>query len=381
MKTSNWVKKKKKKIIRKKILKKKRRIIRQPKRKEKILEKREKKVIIFKKHGNNPIIEPNHKNTWESKATFNPAAIEKDGKFHILYRAIGDTDMSVLGYASSKDGFIFDERLNEPAYISKKQSKTILSSYISPYISGGGGNGGCEDPRLSLIDDILYMIYTSFNGNLPRVALTSIKIDDFINKRWRKWKKSVLISKPGEVHKNWVIFPEKIKGKYAILHSISPEISIEYVDSLDFDGKTYIKSHYGYHGKKDKKRWDSWIRGAGPTPLKTKYGWLVLYHAMDRRDPDRYKLGAMILDAKNPAKVLHRSKIPLIEPDKYYENCGHKAGVVYSCGAIIANDLIYVYYGGADTVTCVAVAKLENFLNKLVADKKPVLKNVKNKKI
>ena len=378
MKTSNGVKKKKI-IIKKKILKKKRRIIRQPKKKERV-EKEEKKIIILKKHGNNPIIEPNHKNPWESKATFNPAAIEKDGKFHILYRAIGNTDMSVLGYASSKDGFIFDERLNEPAYVSKKQSKTI-PSYFSPYISGGGGNGGCEDPRLSLIDDTLYMIYTSFNGNLPRIALTSIKMNDFIKKRWRKWKKSILISKPGEVHKNWVIFPEKIKGKYVILHSISPEISIEYVDSLDFDGKAFIKSHYAYHGKKDKKRWDSWIRGVGPTPLKTKYGWLVLYHAMDKHDPGKYKLGAMILDAKNPAKVLHRSKVPLLEPDEHYENCGYKAGVIYSCGAVIADNLIYVYYGGADTVTCVATAKLENFLNKLVADKKPVLKNVKNKKI
>jgi len=106
------------------------------------------------------------------------------------------------------------------------------------------------------------------------MALTSISVDDFLNKRW-KWTKSVLISPPGEIHKNWVIFPEKIRGKYAVLHSMSPEILIDYFDDLDELGdEAYIKSCRQMEERKG--AWDTWVRGAGPPPIKTKYGWLVL---------------------------------------------------------------------------------------------------------
>ena len=111
--------------------------------------------------------------------------------------------------------------------------------------------------------------------------------------------------------------------------------------------------------------WDSWIRGAGPPPLKTELGWLLFYHAMDLRDPNRYKLGAMILDIDDPTKVLYRSRTPVLEPDFDYENQGFKAGVIYSCGAIIKEGELYVYYGGGDSVTCVAMANLEKFLYEL----------------
>jgi predicted GH43/DUF377 family glycosyl hydrolase len=187
-----------------------------------------------------------------------------------------------------------------------------------------------------------------------------------------------LISPPGQAHKNWVIFPEKIKGKYAILHSITPKISIKYRDNLDFDGKKFIKSKH--HNKEGRKSWDNWIRGVGPTPLKTKDGWLVLYHAMDHRDPGKYKLGAMLLDLKNPTKVLYRSKEPILAPDECYENEGFKAGVVYACGAVIMDKKLFIYYGAADSVVCVATVKLNDFLNKLKNASKPKLEFLKHVK-
>ena len=331
----------------------------------------------------NPIIQPNTNNKWESKATFNPAAFLDDDKVHIVYRAIGDNDVSVMGYASSRDGVNIDERLTHPIYTwREKHGKNPERREASPpilYGSGGGWNGGCEDPRLTAIDDTVYMLYTAFDGwGSLRIALTSIKLDNLRNKRWN-WAKPVLISPPGETHKNWVIFPEKIKGKYAILHSISPKILVDYFDSLDnFDSDEYIKSHFG--GKSQKNRWDSVLRGAGPPPIKTKYGWLLLYHAIDHRDPGRYKLGAMILNAKDPTKIVARSKKPILEPDECYENEGFKAGIIYSCGAVVIDDQLLVYYGGADTVSCVAVAKLDEFLEKLIADKEPKLSLKTSKK-
>ncbi|MDE2019341.1 MAG: hypothetical protein KGJ13_03265 [Patescibacteria group bacterium] len=319
------------------------------------------------KHESNPIIEPREGNWWEMKATFNPGAVFADNRVHLLYRAIGGNDVSVLGYASSDNGITVTERLDEPAFVPIVKKKPV-SPYPTPridYLSGGGWNGGCEDPRLTLIDDRVYLTYTAFDGwGSIRIALSSIGRDDFLAKRW-KWKNAMLISPPGEVHKNWVLFPEKINGKFAILTSISPEIMIEYVDDLnEFErDDRFIRSHYDRHA--NTKSWDSWVRGAGPPPIKTKLGWLLFYHAMDTRDPNRYKLGAMVLDGSDPTKILYRTRAPILEPDEWYENTGWKSGVVYSCGAVVKDGTLFVYYGGADSVSCVAMADLDKFLDEL----------------
>lgn len=325
----------------------------------------------------NPIISPSLY-SWESKATFNPAALEDDGKIYILYRATGEDDSSVIGYALSYDGFNIEDR---PTYFIYKRSNNFIKS-LTPidYSSGGGENGGCEDPRISLIDGVIYMIYTAFDGwSSLRMALTSISLKDFRNKKWN-WKKEVLISPPGEMNKNWVLFPEKINGKFAIMHSFYPEILIDYFDSLDeFDGSKFIKSNNTRPVDKS-RTWDSWFRGVGPTPIKTDEGWLVLYHAMDHKNSDRYRLGALILDIKNPTKILYRSKEPILEPEEVYENDGHKWGVVYSCGAVVKNGELFVYYGGSDKFVCVASMPLKELINDLKKDKVTKLKT-KNKLI
>ena len=194
----------------------------------------------LERHENNPIIEPREGNYWEMKATFNPGAIYADHRVHLLYRAIGGDDTSVLGYASSNDGVSFTDRSVEPAYTpltTKKTTPKEEQKELSPaYFSGGGWNGGCEDPRLTLIENRVYLTYTAFDGwGSIRIALSSIGLEDFLNKNW-KWKKPAMISPAGEIHKNWVLFPEKINGKFAILHSISPKILVDYFDDLeDFD--------------------------------------------------------------------------------------------------------------------------------------------------
>jgi beta-1,2-mannobiose phosphorylase / 1,2-beta-oligomannan phosphorylase len=335
-------------------------------------------ALNLERSNENPIISPTDHPSWQSKATFNPTAFHHDGKVHIVYRAIGEDESSALGYASSQDGYNIDERL--PYFIYKRYNHFAVSEFSMPkidYISGGGWSGGCEDPRLTLLDDTVYLLYTAFDGwGSVRIALSSISLDDFISKRWR-WKKPVLISPPGEIHKNWVLFPEKIKGKFAILHCLSPEIMIDYFDSLDeLDGDNFIHSAHGgslLWGARDKL-----IRGIGPAPIKTKYGWLVFYHKMEAHDTHRYKLWAMILDKNDPTQILHRSSGPILEPDCWYENEGCKEGVIYSCGAVVKDGELFVYYGGADRVSCVATAPLDKFLKELIHCDKPVLKKKKN---
>ncbi len=320
---------------------------------------------ILERVPENPIMSPQNHLPWEAKATYNPTAIEYDGTIHIIYRADGDDLMSVWGYASTIDGVSLENRSVNCIYQRKIEPAKIQFPSPVSYTSGNNGNGGCEDPRAVLIDGMVYVTFTAFDGwGSVRVALTSINFEDFKNRRWH-WNKTTLISPPGEMNKNWVIFPEKINGKFAIFHSFYPEILIDYFDSLDeLDGTTFINSN-NTRPIDHSRGWDSWFRGVGPAPLKTDDGWLVFYHAMDHKDPDRYLLGALLLDLEDPTKVLYRSRSPILKPEEYYENEGHKWGVIYSCGAVIKDEQIFVYYGGADKFVCVATAPLQQFLDDL----------------
>jgi hypothetical protein len=154
-----------------------------------------------------------------------------------------------------------------------------------------------------------------------------------------------------------------------IFHRIFPNILIDFVDDLDFDGRTkWLNGQYEIPVRALSSDWDSRKVGCGPPPLKTKYGWLLIYQAVTNCGAYRYKIGAMLLDINDPTKVLARSRNPILEPDVWYENDGWKAGVVYPCGAVIIDERLFVYYGGADTVLCVASVKLNGFVEQLAAN-------------
>lgn len=334
----------------------------------------------------NPILSPSSYE-WESHAVFNPAAFVDNGRVHLLYRAMGPDGVSRLGYASSVDGINFDERLDYPIYNPQPgfgaptpgREHEAASHYDLSLNPSGGGWAGCEDPRSVKINDRIYVSYVAFDGwHFVRQALTSISTADLAAKNW-KWRKPVLISKPGEIQKNWVIFPERINGKFAILHGLSPKVHVEYVDSLDTLGSPkFIESlpqagGHGYAGRTG--HWDTRVRGAGAPPIKTPMGWLLLYHGTDARDPGKYKLGAMILDLDDPTKILYRSTAPLLQPEEWYENDG-KPGVVYTCGAVIVGENLLVYYGGGDKHIAVARTNVQSLLEGLVGGHPTALEKV-----
>ncbi|MBU1885053.1 hypothetical protein KKE34_00390, partial [Patescibacteria group bacterium] len=208
--------------------------------------------------------------------------------------------------------------------------------------------------------------YVAYDGwNPPRIALTSIALSDFLDHNFL-WERPVLISKPNVVDKSAVIFPEKINNKYVIMHRVFPDILIDFVDDLNFDGYTYLRGEHKI-SPRSRQWWDSRKIGAGAPPLKTKDGWLLIYQAVDDKDASEYKVGAMLLDLNDPTKVLYRSAKPILEPREEYENYGFKAGVVYPCGAVIKDNTLFVYYGGADSYVCVATTPLEKFLDNLKA--------------
>ena len=341
-----------------------------PKRKK--LAKRE----LLIKPKDNLIMMPIADHDWEAWQVFNPGVIVLEDRIHFIYRAIGVDGISRFGYASSPDGFLIDERLPYPVY-----EHPSLNSGLNYYSFGSGGSfGGAEDARLTRVDneDNIFMTYTACDEGL-RVALTSIKVNDFLKKNWQ-WEKPVLISPPGEVHKNWVIFPEKINGQYAILHSLRPRVLIAYRDNLNFQKGEYINSFYD--GYNEETGWEIRIRGAGAPPIKTKYGWLVFYHANDKSETNKYKVGAMLLDLMNPETILMRSSRPILEPDEPFQSNGFKPGIVYVSGAVVKNETLFIYYGVADNYICVAWANFDEFLNDLVQQAKPKLKQkvILNKK-
>ena len=161
-----------------------------------------------------------------------------------------------------------------------------------------------------------------------------------------RWRQPALLP-AGANQQNWVLFPQKIKGKYALLHSISPKILIDYLDDLNFDGQTFIKSYYD--GQAPGALWESRIRGVGTPPLLTPLGWLIFYHAMDKSEPYLYKIGAMILDKDEPTRILWRAHQPVLEPRDIYETTGIKPGIVYTCGAAAFAQAL-LYYGAADNI-------------------------------
>lgn len=329
-----------------------------------------KQRLKLEKHVNNPIISPDQENSWEAFNTFNPAAIRVDDKVHILYRAQGFDYISSVGYASSRNGLDIDERFKNPIFYPTKDFENNKKTGVNYDFMSGGGYGGCEDPRITKIDNKIYMIYVAFDGwSPPRLALTSILISNFLRHRWL-WSKPVLISPPGIVDKSGCLLSEKINNKYVFFHRVFPNILIDYVDDLNFNGKNnWLRGQFQIKVRPNK--WDSRKIGVGAPPLKTKDGWLMIYYGVDDRDAGKYHIGAMLLDLKDPTKVLYRSDSPILQPTEEYENNGFKPGIAYPCGAVIVKNRLIVYYGAADSVVCVATASLDVFIKELKT-KKPI---------
>jgi beta-1,2-mannobiose phosphorylase / 1,2-beta-oligomannan phosphorylase len=290
--------------------------------------------------------------------------------------------VSRLGYASSPDGVVFDKRFPYPIYVAQKpRNLPGHAKRYSPVMYPSGGSwGGCEDPRMVVIEGRVYVTFNMFDGwDYIRVASISIAEEDFLGEQFWKWDGPHILSKPGERHKNWVLFPEKINGRYAVLHSIAPTVEIAYRDSIEDTGteEPFIESWTGSRADLPPREgvWDTYVRGAGAPPIRTAHGWLLFYHAIDGRDPGRYKLGAMLLDYANPTTILYRSASPVLAPDEAYENHG-KPGIVYACGAVVRDGTLFVYYGGADKVVCVATAPLDRFVEDIVAGSQPQIQEV-----
>jgi predicted GH43/DUF377 family glycosyl hydrolase len=144
---------------------------------------------------------------------------------------------------------------------------------------------------------------------------------------------------------------------------VGDEICGDYLNSLDFKHET-VKKCLRIIGPRI-NTWDSAKVGISAPPVKTKYGWLLLYHGVSKSH-NTYRIGCVLLDLKDPAIVLARSTEPIFEPEEQYEKNGIVNNVVFPCGMVVKNELLYIYYGGADRVVGVATMELGVILKALM---------------
>ncbi len=308
----------------------------------------------FKRFEGNPIITPALESEWQALAVLNPAAIYENNKVHIIYRAQALNGTSTMGYAVSSDGFHIDENLDEPIYFPREPFE------IKPHPVG---NSGCEDPRITRIDDRYYMLYTAYDGiSPPRVAMTSILAEDFLKRNWN-WELPKLISLPGTDDKDACLIKGKVPGTYIAFHRLGNDIWVDITNNLDFSEEKCLAGKVLAQPRVDK--WDNVKLGISSPPIETEYGWLLLYHGVSNPG-SIYKVGAMLLDFQDPYNVIARTDAPIFEPEMDYERIGLVPNVVFPCGAVVIDGTIYMYYGGADKVIGVATMSLADLVNLLL---------------
>ena len=305
---------------------------------------------------------------WEAFATFNPAAVVRDGKVYVLYRAEDATgEMKIghhtsrIGLAESADGLRFTRRSAPVLY----PDNDAQASFEWP--------GGVEDPRIVEAEDSTYVLtYTQWNRDVPRLAIATSRdlihwdkhgpaFARMINGKYRNLesKSGAILSR---VDGNRVI-ATRLDGKYWMYFNV-PDILIATSDNLadwtpleDTNGKPVkvLSPRPGY--------FDSWLVEAGPPALMTEHGILVLYNAGnserygDPRLPHRiYTGGQALYDPRNPVKLLARSNEPFIRPTEAYERTGqYVEGTTFVEGLVPFNGRWYLYYGTADSRVSVAV--------------------------
>lgn len=329
--------------------------------------------------GKNPVIVPIAKSifncpmkkaaiAWESNDTFNPAAVVRNGKIIVLYRAEDKSGVAIgertsrIGYASSADGLAFQRR-SQPVLYPGEDSQ---QEFEYP--------GGCEDPRVAVTEDGTYvLIYTQWNRKVARLGVATSK--DLIN--WTKhgpifrkarngkfftiWSKSASIVTRLKGDKQVIA---KINGKYFLywgehhVYGASSTDLVNWEPVVDNNGelKIFISPRKGY--------FDSDLTECGPPAVITDKGILLLYNGKNasgsagdtRFTPNSYCAGQVLFDSKDPTKAIERLDVPFLRPMEPFEKSGqYVAGTVFVEGLVYFKKKWFMYYGCADSKVAVAI--------------------------
>jgi len=327
------------------------------------------------------ILQPTSKK-FEEKSVFNPGCWQEGEFVYLFYRSLNQENQSTIGFAKFKGPKQLVKRLNKPIITRdyKYESK------------------GVEDPRIVKIDNTFYLTYVAHDG---KNAVTALAVSNDLKTFEKKgiitaqitYKEAEDIFKKAGLKKDYfcfaefyrkengedvllwgkdvILFPRKINGKFAMLHRILPGIQLVFFNDFKDLTTDFWKEHFKNlkkHTILEKEYWfETSHLGGGCPPIETDQGWIMIYHATERKKNNKkiYHAAAALLDRDNPLKIIGRLKYPLFSPTKEWEKQGFVSNVVFPTGTAVFNDNLYIYYGAADEKIAVAKIKIDTLLKKL----------------
>ena len=354
-------------------------------------------VLNIRRYEGNPILGPNPALSWAGHEARNPGVVFDGTQFHMVFTTTPEPNNGeiYLGYACSSDGIHFD--VADTPFMRPDPDPDAFD------------HANVEDARITQMGGDFYIAYAGRSHNLKSFAKGERRIGPNGNKNptWtenfrrggfavtRDWKSVKRIGPCTNEHihdANIVLFPEKINGKYAVLHRPTAfvpwllpclyhpaSIWLAYEDELGPFGSNAREMPWKMRDGVDvpddnlliqpKYEWEMMKIGASGVPIPTDDGWLMFYHAVDRQGI--YRVGLLLLDRANPLKVLARSPLPIMEPSTSYENVGtasfEKSScypyIVFPCANLQVNDEIWIYYGASDLYIGLATVKFSEVMD------------------
>jgi len=291
------------------------------------------------RYSGNPVIRRDAIPT--SNSIFNSAVVPFEGAFAGVFRCDDKRRYMQLHAGRSRDGIRWEI---EPERIRFDSEDPDLARWEYGY-----------DPRVCWIEDRYYVTWCNgCHGPTIGVAYTH----DF--KTFYQMENAFI-----PFNRNGVLFPRKIRGQYVMLSRPSDNGHTPFGDIWLSRSPDMI--HWGQHRfvMGTKGGWQSTKIGAGPVPIETREGWLLIYHGvLTSCNGFVYSFGAALLDIDEPWKVRYRTAPYLMSPQTTYECVGDTPNVAFPCAALCCGETgrIAIYYGGADTVTALAFAQAEELV-------------------
>lgn len=302
---------------------------------------------IFERSAANPILTP-QRLPFRASAVLNPGATEHDGYVVLLLRVENLAGYSNIHVARSKDGITGWQVESEPI-LRYGQEMWRYETW------------GCEDARVTYVADEKrwYITYTAYSPIGAAVALAHT--DNLVVAR-----RVGLIFSPN--NKDAALFPRRFDGRWAVLHR--PDAGgIEHIWSAYSPDLIHWGEPHCVLPEGGGAAWDAVKVGAGPPPVLTQHGWLLIYHVVKSYGGRLvYRAGAAMLDRDRPHKVIARSPDWVFQAEAPYELSGLVPNVVFPTGLLVRGDELWMYYGAADTHVCLAIAKLRDVLSMLDSD-------------
>ncbi len=296
---------------------------------------------LFERHEGNPLLTVRDL-PFPALGVYNPGVAEVDGEVVLLLRVEGTDGRSRLHVARSPDG-TGGWQVDPTPLLSPEDGQSPDEEL------------GCEDPRVTYVEELGEWIiaYVAVSGSGPAVALAATR--DFRSAR----RLGTVLAPP---NKDAALFPRRIRGRYWMLHRPSSG-GAEHVWMAESQDLVYWGKPRLVLPERGETWWDGARVGAGAVPVETEAGWLVIYHGVKVvAGAPNYRLGVALLDRDDPARVISRCAHPVLGPEAPYERVGNGLNIVFTCGALVRGETVWLYYGAADCCVALAHARLGNLV-------------------